>query len=326
MSEELEVAKAEERDKETLPAKVEGQKQPVQRQVDFGPEIEKLLPTVGTIKLTKEEEGILFAPVDEALVEIRPDGLIYLSWMQYVTRLRRALGISWGLIPQMLPRMKDGLMVRPFWFLIRGTLVTEVIGEQHISSSTMTWAEAAEGCRSNALMRACKALGITLELWDPAFIRGWKKKYAVHMRDTTNRIIWVKKEFDPESGIPLVMTAEKAVEKAMELFPGSSTDAALPGSKEVPPEVVPQDDIEGFRKTTELLPPTDVTPSATLFVKYHDDMVRLAHISLLRDYWTKNGAEAEAKLHPNHFKLLTELKDKLRKQFIDKAMKEKGGK
>jgi hypothetical protein len=302
-----------------VPAKVEEQKQPIQRQVDFGPEIEKLLSTVGTIKLTKEEEDILFAPVDETLVEIRSDGLIYLSWMQYVTRVRKALGISWGLIPQTLPRMKDGLMVRQFWFLIRGALVTEVIGEQQISSSTMTWAEAAEGCRSNALMRACKALGITLELWDPAFIRSWKSKYATQIKDSNKKTIWVKKEFDKESGIPLLMTAEKAAEKAMELFPGSSIDAALPGPKEIPPGTPPE-------AGAAPAPNIDTSPSALLFVKYHDEMVRLNHYSILHDWWTKHGEEAELKLHPNHYKQLVELKNKLRQGFIDKKMKEKGGK
>lgn len=37
---------------------------------------------------------------------------------------------------------------------------------------------AAEACKSNALMRCCKDLGIASELWDPSFIRSFKSKYC----------------------------------------------------------------------------------------------------------------------------------------------------
>jgi hypothetical protein len=190
MSDELEVAKAEERDKETLPAKVEEPaKQPPTRMVDFNEQIEKLLPSVGTIDLSAEEKEILFAPVDKNLVEIRSDGLVYLPWMQYVTRLRNALGISWGLIPIGFPKAKGEMILWPHWFIIRGVPISFVIGEQLWSSDNkrMSWGEACEGARSNALMRACKSIGITLELWDPAFIRNWISKYAIQIGDPRNK-------------------------------------------------------------------------------------------------------------------------------------------
>ena len=37
---------------------------------------------------------------------------------------------------------------------------------------------ATEACKSNALMRCCKDLGIASELWDPRFIREYKAKYC----------------------------------------------------------------------------------------------------------------------------------------------------
>jgi hypothetical protein len=37
---------------------------------------------------------------------------------------------------------------------------------------------ATEGCKSNALMRCCKDLGIASELWDPRFIREFNKKFT----------------------------------------------------------------------------------------------------------------------------------------------------
>jgi hypothetical protein len=35
-----------------------------------------------------------------------------------------------------------------------------------------------EGCKSNAMMRCCKDLGVASELWDPRFIRKFKAQNA----------------------------------------------------------------------------------------------------------------------------------------------------
>jgi hypothetical protein len=43
---------------------------------------------------------------------------------------------------------------------------------------------ATEGCKSNALMRCCKDLGIASELWDPRFIREFVGKWT--------REVWVE--------------------------------------------------------------------------------------------------------------------------------------
>lgn len=40
---------------------------------------------------------------------------------------------------------------------------------------------ATEACKSNALMRCCKDLGIASELWDPRFIREFKAKHCVEV-------------------------------------------------------------------------------------------------------------------------------------------------
>ena len=40
---------------------------------------------------------------------------------------------------------------------------------------------ATEACKSNALMRCCKDLGIASELWDPRFIREFKAKYCIEV-------------------------------------------------------------------------------------------------------------------------------------------------
>src|ERR1700753_2992721 len=37
---------------------------------------------------------------------------------------------------------------------------------------------ATEGCKSNAMMRCCKDLGVASELWDPRYIRKYKAQHA----------------------------------------------------------------------------------------------------------------------------------------------------
>lgn len=60
---------------------------------------------------------------------------------------------------------------------------------------------AAEGCKSNALMRCCKDLGIASELWDPRYIRKFMKSHAhqvwvEHVTTKKKKQIWLRKDDD----------------------------------------------------------------------------------------------------------------------------------
>lgn len=57
---------------------------------------------------------------------------------------------------------------------------------------------AVEGCKSNALMRCCKDIGIGSELWDPQFLRWFKKTHVEevwveHMVTKKKRTVMYKK-------------------------------------------------------------------------------------------------------------------------------------
>lgn len=58
---------------------------------------------------------------------------------------------------------------------------------------------ATEGCKSNALMRCCKDLGIASELWDPRFIRKFmaqmsKEIIVEHMTTKKRRKHYMRKD------------------------------------------------------------------------------------------------------------------------------------
>jgi len=164
-------------------------------------QIANLIPTAGMVTLTDEEQAKLYAPVIEKDVEVRPDGLVYLPWMEYLTRLKSVFGMEWAMIPHGQPRLEDNRIYWGFYLIIRGHLAGYSIGEQEYQANnrTMSYGDAIEGSKSNALMRLCKGIGISLELWKPSFVKEWKRKYAESYHDTRrNRTLWRKKSVGEE--------------------------------------------------------------------------------------------------------------------------------
>lgn len=157
------------------------------------------ITTAGSIELTEREKKVLYADIHEDDVEIRPDGLIYLPWMEYAKRLREAFGLQWSLVEVEPPRVNENLLLWKFYLVIKGCYCGTAIGEQTYSPNnrTMTWGDACEGAKSNALMRLCKGIGIGLELWQPQFIKSWIAEYAEYneiIDGPRKKKIWRKKE------------------------------------------------------------------------------------------------------------------------------------
>lgn len=60
---------------------------------------------------------------------------------------------------------------------------------------------ATEGCKSNALVRCCKDLGVASELWDPRWIRKFKaahtkEVFVEHVVNKRKSKIWIRKDED----------------------------------------------------------------------------------------------------------------------------------
>lgn len=161
--------------------------------LEFGEEIRKMLGTAGTLELNEAQNNALYSPVDDSDVLIKPDGLIYLSWIKYSGKLTKAFtGTGWAMIPQGMPKIQNDLIVWGFHLVIKGIYCGFAIGEQqYFNNGRMTFGEACEGAKSNALMRLCKGLGIGLELWDKSFIDRWVGKYAdKKWDDSKKKYMW----------------------------------------------------------------------------------------------------------------------------------------
>ncbi|KAF8929039.1 hypothetical protein BGZ58_009199 [Dissophora ornata] len=145
---------------------------------------------------------LLMKPLDADDIEIKPDGLLYLPEIKYRRILNKAFG----------PGGKFGVVVEEIARLDSGRFVSTARGEQDYFNPNGL-ATASEGCKSNALMRCCKDLGIASELWDPSFIRKFKKQYCeevFYMNSSTNKKkkLWKRKDA-PDYEYPWVRSKRK---------------------------------------------------------------------------------------------------------------------
>ncbi|KAL5003314.1 mitochondrial genome maintenance MGM101-domain-containing protein [Aspergillus recurvatus] len=149
----------------------------------------------------KEVADILLAETEPDEVEIKPDGILYLPEIKYRRILNKAFGPGgWGLVPRSESIVTPKTVTREYALVCNGRLVSVARGEQDYFSPDGI-PTATEGCRSNALVRCCKDLGIASELWDPRWIRKYKAQYTrevwvEHVVSKKKSKIWIRKD-DP---------------------------------------------------------------------------------------------------------------------------------
>ncbi|RKO90658.1 mitochondrial genome maintenance MGM101 [Blyttiomyces helicus] len=142
--------------------------------------------------------AVLTAPLAEEDIEIKPDGLLYLPEIKYRRILIRAFGPGgWGMVPRGPHTVNSANVSREYALFARGRFVAQARGEQDYFGQEKL-PTASEGCKSNAIVRCCKDLGIGSELWDPVFIKEYKKKhcdqvYGVHGTNGQRKLLWRKK-------------------------------------------------------------------------------------------------------------------------------------
>ncbi|GAA5989081.1 hypothetical protein JCM11641_002298 [Rhodosporidiobolus odoratus] len=141
---------------------------------------------------TKEQADVLMRPLEQVEIEIKPDGLLYLPEILYRRILNKAFGPGgWGMVPRGEMTVMKNMVTREWGLVAGGRLVSVARGEQtFFDPSGMP--TATEGCKSNALMRCCKDLGIASELWDPVFIRAFKVQHCVEA--WTEHVVSKKKQ------------------------------------------------------------------------------------------------------------------------------------
>ncbi|KAI0386495.1 Mgm101p-domain-containing protein [Hypomontagnella monticulosa] len=154
---------------------------------------------LGTSAFPPETAAVLQAPLAADDIEVKPDGIIYLPEIKYRRILNTAFGPGgWGLAPRGQLTVHEKLVTREYALVVQGRFVAQARGEQQYFSEEGI-STAAEGCKSNAMMRCCKDLGIASELWDPRFIRKFMKEHAMqqwveHVTTKKRKQIWLRKD------------------------------------------------------------------------------------------------------------------------------------
>lgn len=158
-----------------------------------------------TLEISVKERDILEAPVDPTLIEIRPDGLLYLPQVFVRERLNAAFGPGqWAIIQNNISIIRDTLCFDGSLF-VRNHFVSRAMGEaNYIKTNKMqSWATVYESSKSDTIARTCKDLGVAKELWQPGFCRDWQKMNAIEVYRTNGPKskgpgwYWRRKDVDP---------------------------------------------------------------------------------------------------------------------------------
>lgn len=133
---------------------------------------------LGNAAFSAEQQEVLMQAIALDDIEVKPDGIVYLPEIKYRRILNNAFGPGgWGLAPRGESIVTGKLVTREYGLVVQGRLVSIARGEQQYFDPDGI-PTATEGCKSNALMRCCKDIGIASELWDPRFIRRFLTEYT----------------------------------------------------------------------------------------------------------------------------------------------------
>ncbi|KAM5346399.1 hypothetical protein ACJ41O_009404 [Fusarium nematophilum] len=167
---------------------------------DHGMDInwEKSWYGIGSRPVSTQQNKVLSRPISPVDVEVKPDGIVYLPEIKYRRRLNEAFGpMGWGMVHRGEAVVGTNIVTREYALIVGGRMVAQAQGVNNYFSNDGL-PHAIEGCKSNALMRCCKDLGIASELWDPVFLRWFRKNYmeerwVENVSTKKKRTFWYKK-------------------------------------------------------------------------------------------------------------------------------------
>jgi hypothetical protein len=160
-------------------------------------QMHKLIERAGEIPFPDDVVRILSEPIDDSLVDVRPDGFIYVSHPHYRDRLDRAFGPgAWALIPLAVPRVQDNRVLYYGFLKARGQYISDAVGgaQYYPNNSNGSYDNSVEAAKSDCLVRCCKALPMFRECWDNEYEDYWLATYAEQgvTRQSPHKKVWKK--------------------------------------------------------------------------------------------------------------------------------------
>lgn len=161
-------------------------------------QMHRLIERAGEEAFSDEIVQILSEPINDSLVDIRPDGLIYVSHPHYRDRLDHAFGVGgWALVPLAAPRVDNNRVLYYGFLKARGQYVGDAVGgaQYYPSNAQGSYDNSVEAAKSDCLVRCCKALPMFRECWDKEYADYWVSQYAEKgvTRQSNGKVVWKKK-------------------------------------------------------------------------------------------------------------------------------------
>lgn len=159
----------------------------------------------GSLDLTDAQVKALRRNVDPLVVEVKPQGIIFVPWVKTAEVFDEVFRPGqWALVPLAKPMVQDNTVYAHQALFVGGKYVGEAIGEQafQLGFHKLTYATAYEGAVSDAITRLSKRLGIFRELWDRRWVKNWLDEYAVRVEvnDRGKKWVWRRKDDPPLQG------------------------------------------------------------------------------------------------------------------------------
>lgn len=158
----------------------------------------RLIERAGEESFPPEVQAALSMDAEDDMIDIKPNGAIYVSHPIYRDVLDRAFGIGgWALVPLESPRIKGDRAIWYGFLKARGQYIESAYGGCSYvpKNREMNEDDAVEGAKSDCLVRCCKALPLFRNLWNHDFAEAWKKQYAYQVENPNypGKRIWKKK-------------------------------------------------------------------------------------------------------------------------------------
>lgn len=167
--------------------------------------------------VTEEQAAILGRALTPEDIDLRPDGQVYMGHAKLRQRLNEAFRPGGWAIRRLssvdvnvateaqADRGAEFVMSAEFALYVGGRFVSAARGEQkYQDNGEMTYGDAAEGMKSNAISRCCKDLGIALDLWDRTFADRWRNEHGVKVwGENRSGQRWRKPQWRRIDGLPL---------------------------------------------------------------------------------------------------------------------------
>lgn len=162
---------------------------------------------IAAAPVTDEQKHILLEDIPDEALDVKPTGEVYASQVRYRNILNRAFGpMAWALRPMGPLQMKEGILYQEYALYVNGRFVSQSIGAQeyYADNRRMTYADAAEAAKSNALTRCCKDLGIAAKCWERRVTQKFLEENCVKVmvRDRRGQVKhqWRRKDAPPFEG------------------------------------------------------------------------------------------------------------------------------